>query len=192
MRVNDHMIDIALKYDFQKLLDGYQIPLDHGKIVCPFHADMNPSLSIDFSTNLWHCFGCQAGGDIIHFVMRMENLEFPDAVIRLAGKPLSGLARIFDVLQQAKQVRTVSISEIEYLRGRLLSDVNQKIAKMYREGHREVEDEIDNIESQYDSRIRLSIKHVLAGGQVDLSKVRNAVYKMYDKLYDVVNRAKPS
>jgi DNA primase len=36
--------------------------------LCPFHKDTKPSLSVNAQTNLWQCFGCGAGGDVIRFV----------------------------------------------------------------------------------------------------------------------------
>lgn len=53
---------------------------------CPFHQEKTPSFKIDPATGLWHCFGCGAGGDVLGFVMRRENLEFPDALRFLAER----------------------------------------------------------------------------------------------------------
>ena len=50
--------------------------------LCPFHSERSPSFTV-FEDH-FHCFGCSAGGDVITFVMRMENLEYPDAVRHLA------------------------------------------------------------------------------------------------------------
>ena len=52
--------------------------------ICPFHEDHAPSFSISKSKNLWHCFGCQRGGNVIQFLMETEHLEFPAAVRRLS------------------------------------------------------------------------------------------------------------
>ncbi len=53
---------------------------------CPFHGEKTPSFKIDPGTQLWHCFGCGLGGDVFGYVMRSENLDFPDAVRRLAER----------------------------------------------------------------------------------------------------------
>jgi DNA primase len=51
--------------------------------LCPFHQESTPSFSVNPRAQLWHCFGCGAGGDVFTFVQRLENLTFPQAVRRL-------------------------------------------------------------------------------------------------------------
>ncbi len=52
--------------------------------VCPFHSERSPSFTV-FEDH-FHCFGCSAGGDVITFIMRMENLEYRDAIQFLADR----------------------------------------------------------------------------------------------------------
>lgn len=52
--------------------------------LCPFHEDSNPSLSVNTQKNLWQCFGCGTGGDIIRFVELMDKVSFPIAVKQLS------------------------------------------------------------------------------------------------------------
>jgi hypothetical protein len=47
--------------------------------LCPFHADKNPSLSVNEDKGLFHCFGCGTSGDVIRFVELIENLNFKEA-----------------------------------------------------------------------------------------------------------------
>jgi len=51
---------------------------------CPFHEEKTPSFSVSEEKQLYHCFGCKAGGNALDFVMAREGLEFPLAVERLA------------------------------------------------------------------------------------------------------------
>lgn len=53
---------------------------------CPLHNEKTPSLKIDPATQLWHCFGCGAGGDAFAFVMQSDDLTFPEAVRKLADR----------------------------------------------------------------------------------------------------------
>jgi len=59
--------------------------------LCPFHEEKTPSFTVSPERGMFHCFGCQAGGDVISFVMRQQGLDFRDAVQQLAerfGVPL--------------------------------------------------------------------------------------------------------
>jgi DNA primase catalytic core len=53
--------------------------------LCPFHEDHQPSLSINTEKNLWQCFGCGKGGDVISFVQEHDKVDFKAAVAMLAG-----------------------------------------------------------------------------------------------------------
>lgn len=56
------------------------------KACCPFHKEKTPSFSISPDKGLFYCFGCQAGGDIFEFLMRIENLSFNEAARKLAQR----------------------------------------------------------------------------------------------------------
>ena len=54
---------------------------------CPFHHEKTPSFKVDPATGLWHCFGaCSEGGDVFKYVMKRENLSFPDSIRYLADR----------------------------------------------------------------------------------------------------------
>lgn len=53
---------------------------------CPFHGEKTPSFHIIPSTQVWHCFGCGEGGDVFTYVMKRENLSFPDSIRYLAER----------------------------------------------------------------------------------------------------------
>jgi len=54
--------------------------------LCPFHEDKTPSFFVNPQKQLWHCFGCKAGGDVFNFVEKTENLTFIEAARWLAQK----------------------------------------------------------------------------------------------------------
>ncbi|MET9961671.1 DNA primase [Streptomyces sp. NPDC006326] len=56
------------------------------KGLCPFHDEKSPSFQVSPSKGLYHCFGCQAGGDTLDFIMKIDHLSFSEAVERLAGQ----------------------------------------------------------------------------------------------------------
>src|SRR5260370_2437694 len=67
--------------------------------LCPFHNEKTPSFYVVEDKGFFHCFGCGAHGDAIGFLMRADNLDFIEAVERLAGE--AGIA----VPQQTPQDR---------------------------------------------------------------------------------------
>ena len=54
--------------------------------LCPFHAENSPSFSVNPELSLYYCFGCQESGDAITFVRKLDGLDFPEAVERLAAR----------------------------------------------------------------------------------------------------------
>ena len=54
--------------------------------LCPFHEERTPSFSVDPEKGLYHCFGCQKGGDAIRLVQELDALDFPEAVEQLAER----------------------------------------------------------------------------------------------------------
>ncbi|WP_327694716.1 DNA primase [Streptomyces sp. NBC_00459] len=56
------------------------------KGLCPFHDEKSPSFQVSPSKGLFHCFGCQEGGDTITFVMKVDHLSFSESVERLAAQ----------------------------------------------------------------------------------------------------------
>ena len=56
------------------------------KGLCPFHDEKSPSFHVTPSKGFYHCFGCQVGGDVIAFIMKLEHLTFMETVERLADR----------------------------------------------------------------------------------------------------------
>ena len=81
--------EILIRTDIQTLIGGYVSLKRAGanlKGLCPFHSEKSPSFTVYPNNNSFYCFGCGAGGDQISFIMRMEHLDYPDAVQFLAKR----------------------------------------------------------------------------------------------------------
>ena len=80
IRENSDIVSIAQSYvELKRSGSSYMCR-------CPFHAEKTPSCSISADKQLFHCFGCGAGGDVITFVRMIENLDYIDAVKLLAER----------------------------------------------------------------------------------------------------------
>lgn len=109
--------------------------------LCPFHGEKTPSFHVYPEDNHFYCFGCGAGGDVISFIMRIENLDYVEAVRLLAQRagldmPQDGYddslsklrRRIFEANREAARFfyrslyRPVGREGLGYLHSRMLSD----------------------------------------------------------------------
>lgn len=90
--------------------------------LCPFHSERTPSFTVFPDTQSFFCFGCEAGGDAFTFVMRSENLEYPEAVEFLAKR--AGI-QIPETHEDSDQPRGIS-------RARAY-ELNRAAARFYRD-----------------------------------------------------------
>jgi len=91
------------------------------KACCPFHGEDTPSFVVSPAKQIYHCFGCGAGGDSIKFVMEHEKLSYPEALEKLAS--MYNVTLEYDNVQQKKQ-------DI-----RILEDVNKFYQKLFVNNH---------------------------------------------------------
>lgn len=85
----DIIEDIRLHNDIVETIERY-VPLKKAgarfRALCPFHKEKTPSFHVDPAKQVYHCFGCGAGGDVFNFVMQYENVDFPEAARILAER----------------------------------------------------------------------------------------------------------
>ncbi len=107
--------DIKAKLDIVEVIREYIQVKPAGRnfqALCPFHNEKSPSLVISPEKQIWHCFGCGKGGDVLTFVMEKEGLTFGETIRLLAPKAGVQLAeyspekasqksRLLDILQAA-------------------------------------------------------------------------------------------
>ena len=81
--------ELRSRADIVQVVSGYVTLKRNGHKywgLCPFHGEKTASFSVDPEQQLYHCFGCKAGGTVISFIMEMERLSFPEAVRYLADQ----------------------------------------------------------------------------------------------------------
>ncbi|OGD20209.1 MAG: DNA primase [Candidatus Aminicenantes bacterium RBG_13_59_9] len=94
------IVDIASQYTTLKRRGRKHVGL------CPFHAEKDPSFTVDSEKQLFHCFGCGVGGDVFTLVMEKENLTFPEVLNYLAEKyhiPLPQKSKLSPELQKLEE-----------------------------------------------------------------------------------------
>lgn len=89
-RYNDEILDeIRSRNDIVSTISQYMTLKRKGRNyfgLCPFHNEKSPSFSVSPDKQIFHCFGCGVGGDVINFVKKIENIGFLDSVRLLAEK----------------------------------------------------------------------------------------------------------
>jgi len=109
------------------------------KGLCPFHGEKTPSFTVDRDKGFFHCFGCQAGGDVIKFIELHEKVGFMDAVKQLAqrfGMPLPELEQSDE--QRASAADRESLLKIHevaaaWFRDQLATPAGTRIRKLITE-----------------------------------------------------------
>lgn len=88
-RISKRTIEAIQSCDIVSVVNDYTHMEKKGSAwwgCCPFHHEKTASFHIEEGKNLYYCFGCHAGGDIVKFYMEMEKLSYVDAVIALAKR----------------------------------------------------------------------------------------------------------
>src|SRR5262245_61935366 len=88
--ISQHIIDeVRLASDVVAVVSDYVTLKKSGRNffgLCPFHPEKSPSFSVNPDKQIFHCFGCGAGGNVYTFMQRQQNVSFPEAVRLLAKR----------------------------------------------------------------------------------------------------------
>jgi DNA primase len=106
--------------------------------LCPFHNEKTPSFNVSAAKGIFKCFGCGEGGDAVQFVMKIENLSYPEALRWLAKKynlqleEIAPSAEAMEKQQAADSLYIVNAFAQEYFQGQLFdTDYGRSIGLQY-------------------------------------------------------------
>ena len=203
--INDNVLDeIRDRADIVDLIGEYVDLKRSGSNymgLCPFHSEKTPSFSVSPSKSIFKCFGCGVGGDVITFIMKRENLNFPEAVEFLAEKYNVRLSEYKDENKEARDKRnrlydinreaamhflnnlSSSAKAQKYLRDRGLSE---KTIRVYGLGYSK-----DSWTDLYDHLTKLGYKEeeLLDLNLISKSKNGNYIDRFRDRvMFPIINR----
>ncbi|MDP2158093.1 MAG: DNA primase [Nitrospirota bacterium] len=120
MRSDRVLEEIKERIDIVDFIEGYVQLRKSGqnwKGLCPFHTEKTPSFTVSQAKQIYHCFGCGAGGDVIGFLVNYERMSFPEALQVLAEKagvklPVFGQDK--KAAEKGQQIRNALASATEF------------------------------------------------------------------------------
>ncbi|MCP4481236.1 MAG: DNA primase [bacterium] len=190
----DQIEQVLSNIDIVDIVNDYLALKKNGsnfKGLCPFHNEKTPSFVVSQDKQIFHCFGCHEGGDALSFLLKIENLTFPEALKILAEK--AGVKLNF----------TKNDTQFESQKNNLY-DINNRVSEYYHKclekspkakkylKTRELDDEIIKIfkigfaNEEFDSLLRVALKHRIDTKlleQVGLLK-KNKINKLNDWFID--------
>ena len=135
---NDDLVkEIKRRLSITDLIESYTSIKKTGKGyvgLCPFHDDHNPSMHVDDEKGLFHCFSCGAGGDILGFYMRYNNITFPEAISELAKRANISVEKrphITKAKSQAPALLKINSGVSKFYHRVLLESGKSKVAREY-------------------------------------------------------------
>ena len=116
VRYSDELIDdIKNSNDIVDIISQYVILKRSGRNffgVCPFHREKTPSFSVSPDKQIFHCFGCGVGGNVIHFISKIENVDFKESLEILAERAGITLPTLQNEVDSKKQILKEKVYEI--------------------------------------------------------------------------------
>jgi len=117
--------EVADKNDIRDVISQYVNLKKAGSSyvgLCPFHNEKTPSFSVSPQKGIFHCFGCGEGGNVIHFMMKIENMPFVEAVEKLAQRAGVTLPKLDDkdsarhaqIAKERDTIYEINLSAAEY------------------------------------------------------------------------------
>lgn len=130
--------------------------------LCPFHKEKTPSFSVSPDKQIFHCFGCGVGGNVIHFVSKIENLNFKESLEMLADK--AGI--ILPTIDSGEDSKRQELKEKIY-------KINEAVAEFY---HKTLYEPISKPAQEYVKKRKLDNK-TLVNFKIGYAPNQNVLYR---------------
>lgn len=198
MRIPEHKIEeIRRASDIVDIISKYLPLKKRGKnfiTLCPFHNEKTPSFTVSQDKQIYHCFGCHAGGNVFNFLMEYKKISYVEAVLELAaeyGIPVDYEEGKYSE-QQSETEELYEINKIAaiFFSDNLLKNEEGKFARKYFESRKIKSSTIKTFGLGYLPQNNVLVNH-LKEKKVDLEKAiylgligKNEKGNLFDKLYD--------
>lgn len=83
MNINEIKSRVRIEVVISDYVNLESIGIDRFRGLCPFREESKPSFTVYADTRSFYCYGCGAGGDVINFLMKIENISFIEAIKKL-------------------------------------------------------------------------------------------------------------
>lgn len=174
-KIREEDIDaLRERADIVEVVSGYARLKRSGghtyKGLCPFHSEKTPSFTVDSAKSLWHCFGCGEGGNLYHFVQKIENLPFPDAAEWLARRVGFDLryeeSRPGEQRSAGHKARLLAANQAaaDFFHGQLMGSPDAADARRYLGGRGFGEDVAERWKLGYAPGRNALVQHLMARG----------------------------
>lgn len=167
MYSSDIIEEVVSRNDIVDVISGYVKLKKNGSSyvgLCPFHNEKSPSFSVSPGRQLYHCFGCGVGGNVITFIMEYENFTFLEAVKTLADRAGIALPET-EYSQQEKEEKDLKTKLLE---------INKLAATYY---YRQLRSETGSLGLNYLKKRGLSDETINRFGLGYSGQTGNAVYR---------------
>lgn len=189
--------EVREKNDIVDVISGYVSLSRKGRKdywgLCPFHNEKSPSFSVSPHTQLYHCFGCGAGGTVFTFVQQYENFTFPEAMKFLAQRANISLPEIqYTDEMRKKEGRRAKLLEINKEAGvyfyRQLRSENGTLGKRYFEERELSKETMDKFGLGYSLQYSNDLVKYLKQKGYDDELIRAAGLGNYNEKYGMCDK----
>lgn len=157
VKINNDIVDVISQYVILKRSGRNFLGL------CPFHKEKTPSFSVSPDKQIFHCFGCGVGGDVISFICKIENINYKEAIEFLAEK--AGIA--LPTTDNTQDTKREQLKQKVY-------EINEIVAKYY---HENLYKPTAKVAQEYVKKRKLD-NNTLKKFMIGYSNSENEIYKL--------------